>query len=286
MNKYFKVQFAVVIFPLLMLLTGCNSREDSSESNPPVDATPPVEATPPDTSPPVEAAVIEISVTPSPVLVLEGRTQQLVAMAKYDDDKESDVSDSVTWEIVGDPTKASISVSGLLTGDGKGDTEITASKNGITSDTVKVTVCDLAGPCIDIFDTGSGKLFTNSPSVAYLDSIGGSATDDTFTETGINGPAGDFYKFNWDNANALCDTYSTKNIGGRTNWRLTTSDELKVELFDAYGNVFTALGWPNTLLYWSVTPDDANYYRVHLINGYEHSSPSNSPSYASCVSNP
>ncbi|MBD1574844.1 hypothetical protein HC725_16510, partial [Vibrio sp. S17_S38] len=163
MNKYFKSLFAIVVFPLLTLLTGCNS-EGAFSSQP---------------QPPIDATVIEITVTPSPISVLEGRTQQLVAVAKYDDGAERDVSDSVTWEIVGDPTIASISVSGLVTGNTKGATELTASKDGITSNTVNVNVCSsLAGTCIDIFDTGSGKLFTNSPSVAYLDSIGGSATND------------------------------------------------------------------------------------------------------------
>ena len=32
MNKYFKCLFAIVIFPLLMLLTGCNSEGAFSES--------------------------------------------------------------------------------------------------------------------------------------------------------------------------------------------------------------------------------------------------------------
>ncbi|EKF9974827.1 Ig-like domain-containing protein, partial [Vibrio cholerae] len=209
MNKYFKSLFAIVIFPLLMLLTGCNS-EGAFSSQP---------------QPPTDATVIEITVTPSPISVLEDRTQQLVAVAKYDDGAERDVSDSVTWEIVGDPTIAEISASGLVTGTTRGDTKLTASKDGITSNTVTINVCNTADACLDIFDTGSGKLFTNSPSVAFLDSIGGSATSDTFTENGSFGPAGVFYLFNWDRATALCATYNTRSIGGRTNWRLATRDE-------------------------------------------------------------
>ncbi|WP_017818816.1 Lcl domain-containing protein [Vibrio sp. L85] len=270
MNKYFKSLFAIVIFPLLMLLTGCNS-EGAFNSKP---------------QPPVDAVVVEITVTPSPISVLVGRTQQLVAVAKYDDGAESDVSDSVSWDIVGDPTIAEVSASGLVTGNTKGDAELIAQKDGITSDTVTVTVCDLAGPCIDIFDTGSGKLFTNSPSEAYLDSIGGSATNGTYTENGTYGPAGDFYKFNWNDANALCATYNANGIGGRTNWRLATKDELQVELHDTYGRMFTSRGWPTLINYWSATPYGLDYYLVSLVNGRVRNYDPGSANYASCVSNP
>ncbi|AYV25014.1 hypothetical protein L1D61_25900 [Vibrio mediterranei] len=72
---------------------------------------------------------------------------------------------------------------------------------------------NLATKCIDIFDTGGGKLFTNSPSVAYLDSIGGSAVNGRYTESGSYAPAGDVYQFNWYNVNELCVTYNTKRTG-------------------------------------------------------------------------
>ncbi|EOI6422893.1 DUF1566 domain-containing protein [Vibrio cholerae] len=256
----------------LMLLAGCNSEGAFSNS----------EVVP---QPPVDATVIEIAVTPSPISVLEGRTQQLVAMAKYNDESEIDVSNSVMWTIVGDPTIADVSASGLLTGNTKGETELTASKDGITSNTVTVNVCNTADACLDIFDTGTGKLFTSSPSVAYLDSIGGSATNGTYTENGTYGPSGDFYLFDWTNANALCATYNTLSIGGRTNWRLATRDEL-VELYDASGNMFTARGWPTIFIYWSATPDGSYYYSVGLIDGYVVSDDPSSTNYASCVSNP
>jgi hypothetical protein len=152
---------------------------------------------------------------------------------------------------------------------------------------VDVNVCaDLAGTCIDIFDTGTGKLFTSSPSVAYLDSIGGSATNGTSTEGGTWGPVGDFYKFNWTNANALCTTYNTLSLGGRTNWRLATRDELKVELYDASGTMFTARGWPTNSNYWSATPDGSSYFNVYLHYGDVGSNYPSYTSYASCVSNP
>ncbi|HDZ9249033.1 TPA: DUF1566 domain-containing protein [Vibrio cholerae] len=204
----------------------------------------------------------------------------------------ADISDSVTWTTV-DTATATVSSTGLLSGVEVGSTKVMATKDRL-SNWMTVNVCSsLAGPCLDIFDAGGGKLFTNSPSVAYLDRIGGSATNGTTTEKGVYGPAGDFYIFNWSNANALCETYNTNRIGGRTNWRLATKDELKTELFDVYGNMFRARGWPTNYGSWSVTPDDSLYYYVRL--GYDICSPypyylvgSGYPSctsYASCVSN-
>jgi len=225
-------------------------------------------------------------VTPSPVNVTKGQTQQLVATATYSDMTSSDISSSVTWTPV-DTATATVTSAGLLSGVEVGNTTLTATKDDVTSNTVNVTVCaDLAGACIDIFDTGSGKLFTNSPSVAYLDSFGGSATSGASTEDGTYGPSGDFYLFNWNNANALCTTYNTHSLGGRTNWRLATKDELSVELYGASGNMFTARGWPTGDYYWSATPDGSYYYDVNLTLGYVYSSYPSYTSYASCVSNP
>ncbi|MDG3059659.1 Ig-like domain-containing protein, partial [Vibrio parahaemolyticus] len=234
----------------------------------------------------VSAAVItSIQVTPSPVNVAKGQTQQLTATATFSDATSSDVSNSVTWTPL-DTATATVSSAGLLSAVEVGNTTLTATKDGVTSNTVDVNVCTLAGACIDIFDTGTGKLFTNSPSVAYLDSIGGSATDGIYTESGTYGPSGSFYLFNWTNANVLCTTYNTLSLGGRTNWRLATRDELKVELYDASGNMFTARGWPTTYDYWSATPDGSNYYGVLLLNGYVGSGSPGITNNASCVSNP
>ena len=237
----------------------------------------------------VSAAVITaIQVTPSSVNVAKGQTQQLTATAIFSDGTSSDISSSVTWAPV-DTATATVSSTGLLTAVEVGNTTLTAIKDGVTSNTVNVTVIvcnDLAGACIDIFDTGSGKVFTNSPSVAYLNSIGGSATNGTYTESGSFGPTGDFYLFDWNNADALCTTYNTHSLGGRTNWRLATRYELLTDLYAASGNMFTARGWPTTSNYWSVTPDGSYYYGVNLFNGGVYSRNPSLTTYASCVSNP
>jgi hypothetical protein len=233
----------------------------------------------------VTAAVItSIQVTPSSVKVAQGKTQQLIVTATYSDWTSSDITSSATWNDI-DTNIATVTAAGVLSGVKLGSTTLTATKDGVTSNKVTVTVCgDLAGACIDIFNTGSGKLFTNSPSEAYVDSIGGIATNYVYYENGSRGPAGNFYRFNWNNANALCAAYSANSIGGRTNWRLATKDELKVELFDTYGKMFPARGWPGNRYYWSGTPDGSNYYEVGLGHGGIISSNVTVSDYVSCVS--
>ncbi|MCS6137430.1 hypothetical protein G3496_21280, partial [Shewanella baltica] len=240
-----------------------------------------------------DAVIDSIQVTPSPVNIAKGQKQQLVATATYSDDTSSDISSSVTWTPA-DPATATVTPAGLLSGVAVGGTTLTASEGGKTSNTVDVDVnvlCSLADTCIDIVDItngdGTGKLFTNSPSVAYLDSVGGSATaDGSYHQIGITGPVGDFYLFDRNNANTLCNTYSTNSIGGRTNWRLATKDELLNELYGKFGNMFTARGWPAYTYYWSATPTGSSYYVVGLYDGLVTTNYPYYTTYVSCVSNP
>ncbi|WP_323931602.1 Ig-like domain-containing protein [Aeromonas caviae] len=235
----------------------------------------------------VSAAVItSIQVTPSivDINVAMFMTQQLTATATYSDSTSSDISSSVTWTSDNTNT-ATVTSTGLLSGVEGGSTTVVATKDNISSNTVSVNVCNLAGACLDILDVGSGKLFTSSPSVAYLDSIGGGANNTTTTETGSDGPAGTFYTFSWDDAKALCETYNNNDIGGRTNWRLATKDELLALTDSIYSSMFRTHGWPTSPYYWSATPDGSNYYGVFLGPGKYVTS--NNPIiryYASCVS--
>ncbi|WP_337917083.1 Ig-like domain-containing protein, partial [Vibrio cholerae] len=224
----------------------------------------------------VSAAVITaIQVTSPSVDVAKGLEQPLAAIATYSDGTSAQVTNSVAWTSV-DTNTATVTSSGMLSGVNVGSTTVTAMKDGITSNTVNVKVCrDLDGPCIDIFDTGSGKLFTSAPSYDYTSKM-------SFGHSGISG-----YQsiFDWDNSNSLCARYNTKSIGGRSNWRLATRRELK-ELHDVYGNMNTARGWPIRKGYWSVTPDGSSYYYVDLRSGYTGSTNPVDGLFASCVSEP
>ena len=168
-----------------------------------------------------------------------------------------------------------------------GISTVMASFSGTTK-TVDVTFkcTDLAGACIDILDAGNGKLFTSSPSKAYLDSISGSGEIGTYTEKGTDGPIGGFYVFNWTRANALCTTYNTRSVGGRTNWRLATREELQTDLFTKYGAMYSAHGWPTTREYRTFTADSSSNSFVSLKDGVVYSDTRDFNEYASCVSVP
>ncbi|MGF1841570.1 DUF1566 domain-containing protein [Vibrio atlanticus] len=197
------------------------------------------------------------------------------------------MSDSVTWTSE-DLSTATVTPTGFLSGVNVGQTTITATKDGVTSNTVSVEVyrCTSVGAsCIDIFDTGNGKLFTNSPSKLFLFSIGGSANNGFTQEIGTSGPAGDFFWFSWDNASRLCNTYSNEDLAGRTNWRLATKNELEL-LFNTYGNMFNARGWPVRLNYWSSESRGPGFFNIDLRNGGGGLSLGEEELYASCVSVP
>ncbi|WP_198595260.1 Ig-like domain-containing protein, partial [Vibrio splendidus] len=73
------------------------------------------------------------------VNVAKGQTQQLVADATYSDGTSSAVTNSVTWTPI-DTATATVSSTGLLSAVEVGNTTLTATKDGIISNTVDVNV--------------------------------------------------------------------------------------------------------------------------------------------------
>lgn len=227
-----------------------------------------------------------VDVTTPPVIALLNIPQQLKATATYDDGSNVELTDSnVMWEVLNAASgDVELTATGKMTVKDSSASGVTvkATVNGISSDESPVSVSTLDGAVID----SSGKLFISSPSKAYLDSLGGSASDGTYTESGARGPAGEFYTFNWNNANTLCSTYNAKSLGGRTNWRLAEKDELKIGLFGKFGNMFNARSWPATKDYWSTAVIGSDYISVNLLVGDFTSGDASDATYASCVSNP
>ncbi|GAL11459.1 hypothetical protein JCM19233_2449 [Vibrio astriarenae] len=112
----------------------------------------------------ISAAVITtIQITPTIVGVVKGQSQQVIATATYSDGSSSEISNSVTWSL-NDIDTAIITPSGSLSGVEVGSTTITATKDGIISDMVRINVCsDLGGACIDTFDVGGESYLQAHP---------------------------------------------------------------------------------------------------------------------------
>jgi 6-phosphogluconolactonase (cycloisomerase 2 family) len=90
------------------------------------------------------ATLTSIVVTPAtPASLKVGATQQFKATGTFSDSTTADISSTVTWTS-GTPATATISGTGLATGVAAGTTLITASKSGVTSPAVTLTVISLA----------------------------------------------------------------------------------------------------------------------------------------------
>ncbi|CAK2516514.1 hypothetical protein VCRA2110O179_450014 [Vibrio crassostreae] len=146
---------------------------------------------------------------------------------------------------------------------------------------------DLSRACIDLFDAGGGNIFTSTPSVSYLDSIGVSYTS-TINDSRW-GPTGLFAEFKYIEANALCTTYNTNSLGGRTNWRLPTIGEF-IDLYNKSGDVDANLGWHTFLRYISVpSPDgflNSTIGIFDLKTGHSSTGNSLNTGFVSCISEP
>ena len=104
-------------------------------------------------------------------------------------------------------------------------------------------------------------------------------------ESGSYGPSGGtFARFNFTQANKLCELYNTLNLNGRDDWALANKDQLS-SLDTNVGNMYIVEGWAASVIYWTSTPSDSSYYNVSLLNnGVSYTYGDVNGSYASCVS--
>jgi len=85
------------------------------------------------------ATLMRIEVMPEEASIAVGQTQQYTATAYYSDGTSADVTDQATW-VVADGDIATIDDAGLATGEAGGDTQVTASLAGVTSEPVDLSV--------------------------------------------------------------------------------------------------------------------------------------------------
>ncbi len=322
-NKNTQCALAAVVLPIVLLLAGCNSENAFSDgsyqpTNPEVaPSVPDVGPSVPEPEPEPGPAIIEINVSvttgvssadlkttgevlpeePESVTAFWRVPMQFKAVARYDDDTEADITASAEWEVTTDTTLGEFLEPGLFTTGsnplpaGAVFTEIRASKDGIFSAETRINSVDLSDAYIDTFDIGDGTLFTNSPSQAYMNSIGSTSSTGQEIEDGSEGPAGTFFRYNNALAKTLCGFYSSIDspVGGRTNWRLPTQAELE-KLYDSQKskpNLFVARGWAIGQNYWSSTSmGPSQSMGVDLRDGDSLPAPTGTSYYVSCVSTP
>jgi Bacterial Ig-like domain (group 2) len=129
-----------------------------------------------------QAVLSSISLSPTPVNLSAGQTQQLTATAKYSDGSTKDVSSSATWSS-STASVATVSVSGLVTSVAAGQVTIFAALSGVSgSEAVTVNPKALSSiavsPSTANFPIGESRQY--SASGTYTD---GSAADLTSTVT-------------------------------------------------------------------------------------------------------
>lgn len=121
---------------------------------------------------------IQIS-TPSATFA-KGQSQQLTAIASYSDGSKADVTEVVNWQIM-DPAIASVTPSGLLTGNDIGSTMVTASKDALSSNDLAVVVTNAVMTAIQISPVSvivaKGQTEQLSATATYSDGHTANVTD-------------------------------------------------------------------------------------------------------------
>jgi outer membrane protein assembly factor BamB len=81
------------------------------------------------------ATLLSIAVTPNNLTITAGKTQQLTVTGSYSDGSTQDLTTQITWQS-SDPTKATISSTGVVTGQNYGSTTVMATYGGISGSTL------------------------------------------------------------------------------------------------------------------------------------------------------
>jgi len=159
----------------------------------------------------VDPILQTITVGPTGVGILVGKTQQMTAIGTYDDGSQKNITGSTgtTWT-TNDQTISTVTPGGLVTGVGAGNATVTATQgvatgsasitvslNGITSITVNPssqTVSVAAGIpfCVQAIAAPSGTDISSTANWTFTNSVGGGAVSGIIktTTTGCTFPQG------------------------------------------------------------------------------------------------
>ncbi|MGL5522796.1 MAG: M66 family metalloprotease, partial [Aeromonas veronii] len=84
-------------------------------------------------------SLVSIQVSPSPISIAHGQSQQLVATATYSNGTSADITNTVAW-LSTETSVAIVTPGGILMGVSPGSTAVTANFSGVSSNTVKIQI--------------------------------------------------------------------------------------------------------------------------------------------------
>ncbi|MDN2665590.1 Ig-like domain-containing protein [Vibrio sp. 14N.309.X.WAT.E.F5] len=269
--------------------------------------------------------ITDIRLPTSVNYMLVNDVEKLSATEVYGDSTTSPLING-NWTLTSSPsgTDFTLTQEGTFFSGVTGSFGVTVDKDGVTSNELPIRVCETtAEACIDVVDVNNGKLYTGSPSVPWLDSVGlahlADGKEHPFSTSSGNwyGPVGsEFYIFKWNSAFGLCLAYNDIALEGRTNWRLPSLDELRTELLgevedrvevegegieggiEGGRDMYDDRTWATWSQYWTTTyagtvnngaaDDGSNLYFVIGTDGNHmiNDAPKRNSLYVSCTSEP
>ncbi len=255
----------------------------------------------------------------------------------YSNGEQIDITRHVEFYVEDDAIFSVVEHDGVVQAHKSGSSRLFASLLGITSDPQEfhvfegicgglndVSKTNATGECIKVIESGTtgGKLYTSTPSVAFLQALGYEQQDDpensglTYASSyqiGVGvlenlpvvlSPEGEAFALfrqdglDWQSdpkakdfgrggqAYRYCNQLAEISFYRRDDWRLPTSDEL-VELYQDYGRVWDQFGFPSSYVYWSSTPEQSGllkFLRVGLWDGSAFATSVTEPLATGCVS--
>jgi len=126
------------------------------------------------------ATLLSIAVTPTNPTITVGKTQQLTATGSFSDGSSQDMTTQVSW-LSSDPTKATVSTTGLVTGQNGGSTTISATYGGISGST-SVTVIPQTPLTIAVTPNNPTVTTANTLQLTATGNYSGGSTQDLTTQ--------------------------------------------------------------------------------------------------------